>query len=396
MDINKAIEFAQLVNAAYEIQPGNLVNSAGAKVTAGSRTYTVATTIYASDLATDMNPGRGADQVSIGLICQADGTGDVVIAIRGTEGILEWVHDAEFLLVPCPFLAGSGHTEDGFTAMYTSLRTDVAPGSSTVVQALAMLPFAQPATSLTICGHSLGGALATLLALDVAANTVFKYPTVYTYASPRAGDPAFASTYNQVVKNTCRIANRIDLVPKLPFPPLYEHVLTLSDLNPVRLFPFPPKILVRTDLGCEHALNTYLYLLSLNSGGPVLPLAAACGSLSRVALCVGREPDAYPAWGCPGRSAMAERMVGRPEHREIPCASRSDAGRSRGVIHDVAIAIGIQSRFQKPIPPRAPLERNGISFEWPGRSGRRPPFSLIGDEGRSRRSRAGGRAVRTP
>ncbi|MBV8316899.1 MAG: lipase family protein, partial [Planctomycetaceae bacterium] len=169
-----------------------------------------------------MSPARGMDPVSIGLILQAAGTGDVVIAIRGTEGILEWIHDAEFLLVTCPFLAGAGHTEDGFTAMYTSLRTGVAADSPGVVSALATLPFAQPVGSVTVCGHILGGALATLLALDVAANSRFKDPTVYTYASPRTGDPLFASTYDQVVRKSFRIANRVDLVPKLPFPPFYE------------------------------------------------------------------------------------------------------------------------------------------------------------------------------
>jgi hypothetical protein len=70
----------------------------------------------------------------------------VVIAIRGTDPdrILEWIHDAEFLQVPCPFLVGAGHTEDGFIAMYESLRTGVAPNSPTVVNALAKLPFPAP------------------------------------------------------------------------------------------------------------------------------------------------------------------------------------------------------------------------------------------------------------
>jgi hypothetical protein len=276
MDVMKAIEYAQLVSAAYDVPPSDLANSAGKTITAGGRSYTVVTTIYANDLATDMNPVRGTELVSIGLICQADGTGEIVVAIRGTEGIMEWIHDAEFLLVRCPFLTGSGHTEDGFTAMYMSLSTDVAPGSPSVVAALAALSFTPPAASVTICGHSLGGALATLLALDVAANSAFSDPTVYTYASPRTGDPNFASTYNQVVKNSFRIANRIDLVPKLPLPPIYEHVLTLYDLNPVRLLPFPPRVLVKADFGCAHALNTYLHLLSLSSGGAVLPLNPAC------------------------------------------------------------------------------------------------------------------------
>jgi hypothetical protein len=274
MDWDKAIEFAQLVNAAYAIPPGDLGNSAGATITAGGRSYTVVTTIYTFDISTDLNPGRGANPVSIGLICQADGTGDVVVAIRGTEGIAEWIHDAEFGLVKCPFLVGAGRTEDGFTDMYTSLCTDITPGSPSVAQALAALPFALPVSSLTICGHSLGAALATLLALDVAANTIFTNPTVYTYASPRTGDSDFVSTYDQVVKNSFRIAHRIDLVTKLPFPPLYQHVLALTDLNPVQFF--PPKLLVKMDLACAHVLNTYLYLMSLNSGGTVLPLDAAC------------------------------------------------------------------------------------------------------------------------
>ncbi len=276
MDWNKAIEFAQLVNAAYAIPPDNLANSAGKALIAGNTAYTVVTTIYASDLATDINPGRGNKEVSIGFVCQADGTGDVVIAIRGTEGIQEWINDAHFLLVTCPFLAGAGNTEDGFTAMYNSLRTGDAAGSPTVVNALATLPFPQPVSSVTICGHSLGGALVTLLALDLAANTNFKNPTVYSYASPRTGDPLFVSTYNQVVKNSFRIANRLDLVPKLPLPPDYDHVLALQELNPIQLFPLPPKILVKLTFTCEHSLDSYVYLLSVVSGGPLLPLDPTC------------------------------------------------------------------------------------------------------------------------
>ena len=274
MDVMKAIEFGQLVNATYQTSPCDLTNAAGQALSAGGIGYTVVTTIYANDLSTDMNPTRDDDEVSIGLICQADQTGDVVIAIRGTEGILEWIHDAEFLMVPCPFLAGAGHTEDGFTAMYESLRTGTEPDSPTVVNALAKLSF--PVSSVTICGHSLGGALATLLALDVAANTAFSDPAVCSYGSPRTGDSLFANTYNQVVKNSYRIANRLDIVPTLPPRVDYEHVLNPYELNPIRLTPPPPKILVKSTLTCEHSIVTYLYLLSLQSGGPVIPLESTC------------------------------------------------------------------------------------------------------------------------
>jgi hypothetical protein len=276
MDVKKAIEFGQLVSATYQKSPSDLTNAAGQPLSAGGVGYTVITTIYANDLATDINPGRGDDEVSIGLICQADQAGDVVIAIRGTEGIWEWMHDFAFLQVPCPFLAGAGRTEDGFTAMYESLSTGTAPSSPTVVNALTKLSFPRPVSSVTICGHSLGGALATLLALDVAANTGFSEPAVYSYGSPRTGDPLFANTFDQVVKNSYRIANRLDIVPALPPPLDYEHVLNPYELNPIRLLPPPPKTLVEFTPGCEHSLVTYLHLLSLQSGGPVIPLESAC------------------------------------------------------------------------------------------------------------------------
>ena len=180
MDINQAILYAQAVNAAYAIDPADVTNHAGQVIPIAGANYQVVTSIFANDLATDMNPDRGKSRVSIGLILQAATAGDVIIAIRGTEGTKEWIHDAEFLLVPTPFLAGAGHTEDGFTAMYMSMTTSLDPSCPRVTQALSGVKFPRPLTSLTICGHSLGGALVTLLALDVAANTAFKNPTVYT------------------------------------------------------------------------------------------------------------------------------------------------------------------------------------------------------------------------
>jgi len=275
MDLNQAILYAQLVNAAYAIDPANLANSAGKIVPAGTAaaTYEVVTTIYANDLATDMHPEHGKNRVSIGLILQATASGEVVIAVRGTEGINEWIHDAQFLPVNCPFMPAAGNTEDGFTAIYQSMKIGVDPASPGVAKALSTLPFKRPVTSVTICGHSLGGSLASLLALDVAVNTPF-FPAAFTYASPRTGDAQFVALYNHAVPNTTRIANRVDLVPKLPLPPLYEHVLGLYDLSSVTLT--PPAFLIKPDIAAQHILTSYLYLLSRLTGGPILPLKPEC------------------------------------------------------------------------------------------------------------------------
>jgi hypothetical protein len=275
VDLNRAIQFGLLVKAAEAVLPANTANAAGQTVPAvydlNNDGYKVVSTIVGNDLATNMNPARGHRIVSFGFILQAPNN-DVVVVIRGTAGIWEWIHDCEFLPVSCPFLAGAGRTDDGFTAIYNSLQ--LATSAARIVDALAALPFNHATNSLTICGHSLGGALATLLALDVAANTNFKDPTIYTYASPRTGDPLFVSTYNQAVPNTYRIANRVDLVPKLPLPPLYEHAAGLYELNPVKLI--PPTFLVKCELACEHHMTSYLHLLSLLAGGALQPLDAGC------------------------------------------------------------------------------------------------------------------------
>jgi Lipase (class 3) len=110
----------------------------------------------------------------------------------------------------------------------------------------------------------------------VAANTTFSDPAVYTYASPRTGDSLFAATYDQVIKNSQRIVNRLDIVPALPPTPPYEHVLHRYELNPVQLAPPPPRVLVEFTPYCEHSLVTYLHLLSLQSGGPAIPLESTC------------------------------------------------------------------------------------------------------------------------
>jgi hypothetical protein len=280
MDLNKAILYAQIVNEAYATAPDDLRNRAGEIVSAGlgvfKTDYTIITTIYANDLATTKNPNRAKARVSIGLVLQAKGGGEAVIAFRGTEGIKEWVIDADFDTKPCPFLASAGQTENGFTDMYETVSIGTAADAARLTKSLPTLPWTQQVETLTICGHSLGGALATLAALDIAVNSVapFHDPTAFTYASPRTGDTQFATKYNQIVTNTFRVANDLDLVPRLPLPPPYEHVLGEFALKPFTII--PPKFLLQPNPICEHILTSYLYLLSHSAGGQVLEVTDPC------------------------------------------------------------------------------------------------------------------------
>jgi len=72
-------------------------------------------------------------------------------------------------------------------------------------------------------GHSLGAALATL-----AAQRYDKVDGLYTYGSPRVGDLEFKNSLQ--VKNY-RFVNNNDVVPKVPPPPLYQHVGDLKYID---------------------------------------------------------------------------------------------------------------------------------------------------------------------
>src|SRR5260370_31597072 len=118
MDLNKAILYGQLVNEAYKVSPSDLSNRAGTTVTvergSNKTTYEVIASIYANDLATDASKKRGptTGKVSIGLLLWQAGTGEGVIAIRGTEGLLEWFQDAKFGTQKFPVLTDAGGPED--------------------------------------------------------------------------------------------------------------------------------------------------------------------------------------------------------------------------------------------------------------------------------------------
>jgi len=265
---NTAIQYAVLVKIAESVDPSGSYGAAEINEisTAG---YTFLQAIYGDDLATDADPHIG-DVVTFGFL-GVSATGELVAAIRGTDSILEWLDDANFLMVPNPIAGSHGSTEDGFTAVYKSLRIGQANGTQSAKDSIQSYLASGAATTVTVCGHSLGGALATLLTLDVGLNTSCTTPTAYTYASPRTGDHTFAGSYNAAIASSFRIENRKDVVPKLPppLPLLYEHVNTKYEL-------IPPANQVNPTLLCMHHLTTYLWLMAQLAGASGYPLDSSC------------------------------------------------------------------------------------------------------------------------
>lgn len=220
-----------------------------------------------------------------------------ILAIRGTEGWVEWLDDAMALLVRFRQVPDAGRVEHGFDKIYSTLKVvkrrvgaGPAPGAKPAVAPTAAPPevmtgaFAdqleqladtleepevmslakerRPRRSFVVTGHSLGSALATLFVMENDKKKKFEISTVCTFASPRVGNAEFARRFNLLPLDSWRIVNAQDIVPKVPLhiPVLfgYEHVATESAFSSAGV--------VKGNPGCWHSMSTYLHWLDPSIG----------------------------------------------------------------------------------------------------------------------------------
>jgi triacylglycerol lipase len=115
-----------------------------------------------------------------------------------------------------------------------------------------------PVANVTVTGHSLGGALATLCAVDVQYNfsNQVKAIDIYTFGSPRVGNTGFRESFNERVPNSYRFVYGMDIVPALPRPwQGYRHVDTEYRMGPRFSFNFFSQRFK------DHAITNYINAL---------------------------------------------------------------------------------------------------------------------------------------
>ncbi|MDF2921858.1 MAG: lipase [Paenibacillaceae bacterium] len=176
---------------------------------------------------------------------------EIVIAFRGTSSRNDWISDAMAAQIKFKYVRGTCLVHRGFANIYASARKGIH-------SALAKLP---PDKSLTVTGHSLGAALATLCALDLAVNTPSRSPKLFTYGSPRVGDPAFARVFSQNVSSSYRFANPFDLVTHAPPTvlklPVRDKTYYYSHVKSMESVPFQ-----KGSIELNHIISSYFAKLS--------------------------------------------------------------------------------------------------------------------------------------
>ncbi|XP_031494095.1 phospholipase A1-II 4-like [Nymphaea colorata] len=174
------------------------------------------------------------------------GRREIVVAWRGTSRPLEWINDLQFNLVsPSKLFSGdesrwsvgatgeAAKVHEGWLSIYTSNdprspynQTSARDQLLNEVKRLIEL-HKDEELSITFTGHSLGAALSTLSAMDIAANGINKVRgiildrqipvSVLVFASPKVGDAAFRQVFSKIDSlRLLRVANAPDIVPAYP------------------------------------------------------------------------------------------------------------------------------------------------------------------------------------
>jgi len=157
----------------------------------------------------------------------------IVVAFRGTDSIRDWITDAKFFRELYMVTAGVNvEVHEGFLEAWRS----ILPVLNAHLKKISVAD-----RKIFITGHSLGGALGILSALQLKCQG-FQIAQVYTFGQPRVGNGAFKRLYDAALGNvTFRLVYQEDIVPRLPHLPSvrdpYRHCgreVFISSTTPVR------------------------------------------------------------------------------------------------------------------------------------------------------------------
>ncbi|KAG2423394.1 hypothetical protein HXX76_015359 [Chlamydomonas incerta] len=149
----------------------------------------------------------------------------IVLVFRGTDSS-NWGQWAENMRA---WRTDHSYPEPGFPhAMIHAGFYTLWTGSSlqtTFAAAVAELVAAHPGSRLVGIGHSMGGALAQLAAIEFKLAYNGTHATVYTFGAPRVGNLAYQQLFNSFIDVSWRFTHNRDVVPSVPLQLMgFQHV----------------------------------------------------------------------------------------------------------------------------------------------------------------------------
>ena len=169
-----------------------------------------------------------------------------VISIPGTDPSVpdDLVTDAD---CEAAYLTGVGNVHAGFqriaTQLYPYIVATVFPGGAQIPQ-------------VTLTGHSLGGAVAMVLAALMQRDGLAKSITLVTFGCPRVGAQRLAATLWNVRKTLYRFGN--DPIPEVPWI-LWHQFPPVLMMHPTVLTPIG---ITKLELLSNHDISNYVSALT--------------------------------------------------------------------------------------------------------------------------------------
>lgn len=308
------VRYGEFIQSAYHCFHSDPATSADEvpserHVALPDRTYKVTKSLYATssiglpkwvdDVAPDLGwMTQRSSWIGYVAVCndrseiQRMGRRDIVIALRGTATCLEWTENFRDLLVEQndddeEQGVVQSKVECGFLSLYKTGDHRVPSLAESVVNEVQRLieKYKGEPLSITVTGHSLGAALALLVADDLSTCVPNAPPVaVFSFGGPRVGNRGFADRLNDNNVKVLRIVNNQDVITRVPgmfvsealdkklresgaghvlemldcrMPWAYSHVGTEFRVD-TRMSPF---LKPNADVACCHDLEAYLHLV---------------------------------------------------------------------------------------------------------------------------------------
>ena len=151
-----------------------------------------------------------SDALTTGTVALDHARQLVVISFRGTVSQEDWQTNLDLLLGDASDVCGEGcFVHSGFLESWRGAR-------HLVLNAWSALQMSYQHYQTVVTGHSLGGALAHLCAIELKTRWPDASVSLYTYGSPRVGNQVFASIVEQSPgSDNYRLTHLNDPVPRL-------------------------------------------------------------------------------------------------------------------------------------------------------------------------------------
>jgi len=136
----------------------------------------------------------------------------IYIVFKGSSSYYNFETDAEILLIDYPCPAKNCKVHMGFFKTYSTVKSRIFTELASILSKPEYVGF-----QVVVTGHSLGAALATLLAVDLSLlDNPAMIPILMNFGSPRVGETNWASYASAVIAARNRVTHHKDEVPHMP------------------------------------------------------------------------------------------------------------------------------------------------------------------------------------